>query len=1494
MDTDRKIACGFGSAIRLYAITALLTGGIFFLDLLGPLGLAEWLLYFLPLLVVSRAPRPLPPLIVAAAATVLIAAGFVLDSHPALLESRLSAVNRTLGAAALWVTAIVLAQRRQAYEALRQARENLEERVRERTGTLVEEIAERERAKAALQESEERFRRLFDLSPLGKALVSPDFRFLRVNEAFCRITGYSAGEMASLDFPSITHPEDLAADVEQARRLLAGETDQYEMEKRYIRKDGSIVWVRLHTRGIRDEGGRFLYFLPVVEDITERKRAEAERERLLVQIEQEREKLQTLVESIGDEVWFIDKDRNLLLLNPSSVQGLGLEGAGHRTLDEALSELEIVTPDGSPRPREKAPLYRALAGEICRGEEFARHCGTGEMRYRRYHAAPVRDRTSGRILGAVAVVSDITEHRKMEEALRRSHEELEERVRERTRELFDLTEDLREEVRQRRDAEEAARREQIFRETIEDSLVTGLVAVDHEGRILSVNDAFCAMTGWSREELLGTGPPYRFWPPEEIETIRATAWKTLGKGSPLADQEFVLLRRSGERFPVLVYASPFRDPEGTPKGYVVSVSDITERKKAETEYRTILKTAMDGFWISDHEGRFLDVNDAACRHFGYTREELLGGMRIPDIEAAESPEETAARIRKIREEGQDRFETRHRHKDGRIVDTEVSVNYLDIGGGRFFVFIRDITERKKAEEALRRLYADLERKVRERTAELQSSNERLRETQRQQRALLDAIPDIAWLKDREGRLIAVNQSYGQACGIDPADLIGKTDLDAWPRELAEKYMADDRRVVESGRMTRLEEPTLGRGGEEAWVDTFKVPIFSEGGEVIGTVGIARDITQRKRAEEALQESEAKYRALAEEFRALLDAIPDMVYFKDTGGRHRFVNRAFEGIMGTSQDEVVGKTYEDLMPPELAESCRRSDNAVYEARDVVRSEEEMPGPGGTSISLETIKAPLFDERGGIAGLVGLTRDITQRKRIEAELSAYRGRLEAMVEERTAALVEAEERFHLFFDRLIAGAALHEIVCDESGTPVDYRFLEVNPAFEALTGLAAKAVIGKTVKEAIPEIEPFWIEVYGKVALTGEPIHFQRISEALNRHYEVIAFSPKRGQFATTFVDITERKKAEAALKESEERFRSLVEHSLVGFFLVQEDRVVFMNPAQERIFGSVRVPFPYAELEESVLAEDVGKFRESREALRAGRVAGREAEIRLCPKGAGPGKRTFRWVHSRMAPVTYRGKDAVLINMVDITQLREMERIALIQEKMASLGHVAAGVAHEIRNPLSGLNIHLSALERTLEEVEGLEPEVQETTKTILKMAASASGKIEGVVRRVMDLANPAPPKMVPVSVNACMRETLHLAMVTLRKAGVRLTETLSTGLPKVMGDACLLERVLLNLLTNAVQEMEGQEKEKRIEVSSALESGHVTVSVSDSGPGVSEEIREKIFDPFFTTKKEGTGIGLSLSHRIVSDHGGFIRVGTSRFGGALFTIGLPAGDKGEI
>jgi PAS domain S-box-containing protein len=202
------------------------------------------------------------------------------------------------------------------------------------------------------------------------------------------------------------------------------------------------------------------------------------------------------------------------------------------------------------------------------------------------------------------------------------------------------------------------------------------------------------------------------------------------------------------------------------------------------------------------------------------------------------------------------------------------MNFRSLRLGRdrcILVLVEDLTLEKRQlivnkmhQEELRKARDELERRVAERTAELVSVNQSLRETERRQKALLDNIPDMAWLKDRDCKFIAVNQPFGLACGFKPEDLSGKTDLDIWPRALAERSREEDMEVIESRSAKRVEELITDADGNVKWLETIKTPIFDEHGEVIGTTGISRDITRRKRFEEHMQQSLREKEALLQE------------------------------------------------------------------------------------------------------------------------------------------------------------------------------------------------------------------------------------------------------------------------------------------------------------------------------------------------------------------------------------------------------------------------------------------------------------------------------------------------------------------------------------------------------------------------------------------------------------------------------------------------------
>ncbi|MGE5188908.1 MAG: two-component system sensor histidine kinase NtrB [Gemmatimonadota bacterium] len=242
---------------------------------------------------------------------------------------------------------------------------------------------------------------------------------------------------------------------------------------------------------------------------------------------------------------------------------------------------------------------------------------------------------------------------------------------------------------------------------------------------------------------------------------------------------------------------------------------------------------------------------------------------------------------------------------------------------------------------------------------------------------------------------------------------------------------------------------------------------------------------------------------------------------------------------------------------------------------------------------------------------------------------------------------------------------------------------------------------------------------------------------------------------------------------------------------------------------------------------------------------------------------------------------------DVTERARVEAEMLKAQKLESLGILAGGIAHEIRNPLSAVNISVSSIESVCEGSEGLEPDAKHKIRLIAEQMKSAAAKMATVVQRVMDFSKPAPPRMESVNLNGAVEEAIRLSSSTLRTRGIAILQELAADLPACRADLRLIEQVLVNLITNAYQAMERTEGPKRLEVASAARGGQVVITVADSGPGVPAAIRERIFDPFFTTRKEGSGIGLSFSHRIVAEHGGTLGVGTSRWGGAEFRIEIP-------
>ncbi|MCX5876886.1 MAG: ATP-binding protein [Deltaproteobacteria bacterium] len=356
--------------------------------------------------------------------------------------------------------------------------------------------------------------------------------------------------------------------------------------------------------------------------------------------------------------------------------------------------------------------------------------------------------------------------------------------------------------------------------------------------------------------------------------------------------------------------------------------------------------------------------------------------------------------------------------------------------------------------------------------------------------------------------------------------------------------------------------------------------------------------------------------------------------------------------------------------------------------------------------------------------------------------------------------------------------------------------------------------------------------------------------------------------------------------TENRFRELVENSLAGILLIQDDEIIYRNPEQKRLFGPLPSHF-LPDVFVGVHSDDLKKVEGAYGRVSRGEAASVDVDFRFYPQQKDGRDRAMKWVFCRASRIEYQGRETVLVSMIDITRNRELEQIVRVQDKMSSLGRVAAGIAHEIRNPLSGINIYLNTLAKIYGRGENLE-----TVGEIITQAQAASGQIESVIRRVIDFAKPGQPQLRMVDVNQPVENALSLCAAALRRDGVGLDKDLAADLPRCRLDASLIEQVLLNLLTNAAEALRPVEA-KKISVRTVLEKEAVVIRVGDSGPGVPEGLRDKVFDPFYTTKSDGTGIGLSLCQRIISDHHGTLIVEKSAWGGAEFVIALVAEPEQE-
>jgi PAS domain S-box-containing protein len=380
-------------------------------------------------------------------------------------------------------------------------------------------------------------------------------------------------------------------------------------------------------------------------------------------------------------------------------------------------------------------------------------------------------------------------------------------------------------------------------------------------------------------------------------------------------------------------------------------------------------------------------------------------------------------------------------------------------------------------------------------------------------------------------------------------------------------------------------------------------------------------------------------------------------------------------------------------------------------------------------------------------------------------------------------------------------------------------------------------------------------------------------------------------------------AQARLRTSEEKYRQLVEKSLAGIFLYRDDRILYANSRFKEIVGHLPEDVIGKEFWQFVHEEDRPRIH----ALRATRQKDGATDLRYECRLIDKDGRTV-WVEITSSPAEYEGHRAVLVIVYNISaqkeieeQRRELSRLMRKQEeqlvhstRLAEMGEMAAGVAHELNQPLTGIKNFARNAAYMLDEGVGNTEEIKEN----LRLISSQVDRASKIISQMRELARRTERHLSPVDINNTLRESIEFVMPQLKLSGVEVAFDLSPDLPEVTGDRIRLEQVFLNLLTNARQAME-EAPERQLRVTTRYDpdgTWPVVVEVVDTGKGFAPDVAEKLFQPFFSTKKasHGTGLGLSISLSIIKDHRGTIEAVGAEGEGATFIVRLPVGEPPEV
>ncbi len=748
--------------------------------------------------------------------------------------------------------------------------------------------------------------------------------------------------------------------------------------------------------------------------------------------------------------------------------------------------------------------------------------------------------------------------------------------------------------------------------------------------------------------------------------------------------------------------------------------------------------------------------------------------------------------------------------------------------------------------------------------------------------LMDNLAGAVYFKDERSCYIKINRVMAGWLGLaDPEQAVGKSDFDFFSEEYARETYSDEQELLASGHsLINQEKAAAGLNGKVSWISRTIMPLRSRNGKIAGTVGILWDITDRKQAETALRQSEQK-------LRAIIEAARDAIIVVDMEGVVIDANSTGIELSGYKPEEIIGKNALQFVSERDRERVAQDiGNALAQGELLPLSRYQFVNARGETIEIESSNGFLYNDSGNPIALVGVLRDISETKAAQEVIKRS--------EEKYRSLVENIDDMLFTLD-------------------ADGCFTYVSPSIRKVAGYDPREIVGSHFVFFLHPDDQDEALANFELSVEGDthPLIFRGIAkDGTAKHMRIsVKFHMESGKFTGitgVMSDVTDLIETEMALRDSQEKLRAMFESMQDGVSVSDlEGIIVDANEAAVRIaglnsreeaLGINGIEFISEKDRPRAIEDMVTAFKEGRSGIleyemvnRQGKNSDIEVAVNFIYDHSGNPKGYVSVVRDiterKQAEEELQSAHRELKQAHE--ELKSSQEQLLQSAKMAAVGQLVSGVAHEVNNPLMAISGYVEILlKKTPDEaiLKRLQRVFDETQRAI------------GIVSNLLSFARKKDREKTLIGINEAIDSVIQLRAYDMSLEGVEIESDLGPDLPDVLADFQQIQQVILNLLINAEQAIKRCSEEGKVIIRTELIDSVIRITVQDNGPGMSGDVRQRAFEPFFTTKGvgEGTGLGLSICYNIIREHGGRILIDSVEGEGTLFTIELPVADPAAI